>query len=617
MEIDSDTERMASVLTIGRTYWILPCLEILCDIKSMERFVNLHSNESTDKLVRGYSLAIVLLFSWLLDTIVEVNPFDIGEDFAVSRAFQGEVPFERMPTDSDLGKLIRKIALLYTPLFRCDSLKELIASTEQIATLLLIPFRKAFEHSVELAPKAAERAGSDKRLCLRRLGVVNVHLFLCELKKVEIGFYFTFLRHKGHVRRTPPPEFYPGYKMAIAFLFENLLEPSSQSRALKLLMRSRSWKGLDNQYRTIQRDLVTPLEMEYGINDFIFEKFGKLSDELRSQLMFMDTPKMSTAYSTQEKLDNAFLWYDKKIVGEEGITFSSVAGVITALMGGLAIQREEPVRIRKFEHRVYHGSDFSFAVLVSAYSNIGNYSEWWVFPDFCNNVTGGGGSGYYYLTQFIERVRKTQGDRVEYRETQVDLKEFLRYVKAPSTHRPTRTLERDSALLGDARGWLLEMVTGGILRANGYKTFHRVRNSSILGDLEFDILGLRHEGETVRLLTAECSTRFSTEDVLRVKKKLLVLRNIWPQLLQHLKLPMANKVDLEGWLVTSEKVPASKKRVRSVRVLDSIEIERLASQDGIPWNKIRHVFGEEPRVVRMLYARGLDHIARMVEKERL
>src|SRR6266705_5424401 len=130
-------EQMDTALTIGRTYWTLPCLETLCDVKSMERFIRAHSKKPTDKFVRGYSLAIVLLLGWLLDVIVDNNPFDLGEDFAVSRAFQSDTPFDRMPTDSELGKLVRKIALLYIPLFRPGSLEALEPSARHIQDLLL------------------------------------------------------------------------------------------------------------------------------------------------------------------------------------------------------------------------------------------------------------------------------------------------------------------------------------------------------------------------------------------------------------------------------------------------------------------------------------------------
>src|SRR6266699_2545705 len=185
----SEIEPSDLALTIGQTYWVLPCLEALCDIKRVERFIRVHSKEPMEKFIRGYSLAIVLMLERLLDVLVDRNPFDLDEEFVLSRAFQGEVPFERMPTDSRLGVLIRKIALLYLPFFRPATLETLEGNARKLEILLLHPLRAIFENSINIDAKAAQKAGPDKWLCIRRLGLVNAHLFLCELKKVEIGFY--------------------------------------------------------------------------------------------------------------------------------------------------------------------------------------------------------------------------------------------------------------------------------------------------------------------------------------------------------------------------------------------------------------------------------------------
>ncbi len=100
-------------LTIGYTYWVLPCLQALCDFKQVERFIKTRSKEPVEKFVRGYSLVIVLLLERLLNVLVDSNPFDLDANFVLSRAYQGDVPYERMPTDSEIGVLVRKIALLY------------------------------------------------------------------------------------------------------------------------------------------------------------------------------------------------------------------------------------------------------------------------------------------------------------------------------------------------------------------------------------------------------------------------------------------------------------------------------------------------------------------------
>src|SRR6266851_3474930 len=137
----SRVERSVRALTIGDTYWVLPCLEALCDVKRVERFIKAHSKEPMEKFIRGYSLAIVLLLERLLDALVDRNPFDLDVDFVLSRAYQGDVPYERMPTNSKVGVLVRKIALLYLPFFRPGTLETLQGNTGRLENLLLLPLR--------------------------------------------------------------------------------------------------------------------------------------------------------------------------------------------------------------------------------------------------------------------------------------------------------------------------------------------------------------------------------------------------------------------------------------------------------------------------------------------
>jgi hypothetical protein len=125
-----------------------------------------------------------------------------------------------------------------------------------------------------------------------------------------------------------------------------------------------------------------------------------------------------------------------------------------------------------------------------------------------------------------------------------------------------------------------------------------------------DVLGVRYENTGVRVLVAECSAGFSPKDTLRARVKVKVLRNKWPRLLRYLNLTVPEVAEVEGWLVTGEKLPRSKTKLRTITVLDAKRMEQLASKYGIPWMKVRRVFAEEPRAVRLLHARGLGDIAK-------
>lgn len=102
------------------------------------------------------------------------------------------------------------------------------------------------------------------------------------------------------------------------------------------------------------------------------------------------------------------------------------------------------------------------------------------------------------------------------------------------------------------------------------------------------------------MITAECSAAFSPKDIARIKNKIKVLKMVWRQLLHHLKVPLRENAVVEGWLVTAQRLPASKKRIKSIRLVDAGQMEQLASEHGIAWNKVKRVFPDEPRLGRRL-----------------
>src|SRR5439155_319272 len=161
---------------------------------------------------------------------------------------------------------------------------------KRIRENLLPPLKKAFHESIIVDPDSATKCGTDSDICLRRLAVVNLHLYMCDLKQMGICFYQTFLRNKGRLRRNIPAEFYPGYKYALGYLFDSLGEPNLTRNSLQSLIKSKGWNGFERHYRVIERELVTPVENEHGIRAFIFTKLRDVSEPTRLKLLETDVP---------------------------------------------------------------------------------------------------------------------------------------------------------------------------------------------------------------------------------------------------------------------------------------------------------------------------------------
>src|SRR2546426_5148696 len=111
--VDPIVSEKVHPLAISNTYWILPCLQELTKVDEVEAFFRKHTQRPVHHLLQGYALALVIILGSFVDLLLPGNPFGVDDDFVLSRSFQGDVPFERMPSVSPLGMLVRKIVSLY------------------------------------------------------------------------------------------------------------------------------------------------------------------------------------------------------------------------------------------------------------------------------------------------------------------------------------------------------------------------------------------------------------------------------------------------------------------------------------------------------------------------
>lgn len=484
------------------------------------------------------------------------------------------------------------------------SRNQLSSSLQRIRDSLLVPLRDAFAESVDISPKVRQALAINREQCLKRLGLVNTHMFLCDLHQVENIFHSTYRRRRGSRSRIPR-DLYPGYKLTIAYLLDRLADAGLSRHSITSLVKTSSWRGLDRNYRRVQHELIDPIERDIGI-DFgrALLKVRPVSETTRRRLLRCSFALPSPTLTKEEEVRKVLLWYPTRLVGSEGITWPGVIGVITLLEGVMSYQKSETIRVVRFDHPGPNGNDYSFAVLVPSFSN---YSEWWVFPNFCNDHSGTGGSGFRELSAHLKSVKSRVGERLSFQRVQVEKEQLVQLIKAEAEteNRPTRYSQDLQQLADEARGWVLELVAGNILRGQGYTCFHRVRKSTVpvLGDYELDVLGIKLSGTHSDLLLVECSAGYTQEDVTNLKRKLRLIRENSATLLNQLKLPKVQKAKVEGWLLTAERLPARRKRLRSMRVIDSSELDRLTREKNILWKEMRGLFPQTLPRERVRYLR--------------
>ncbi len=591
--VDPTVSEEIHPLAISLTYWVLPCLQELTKVDEVETFFRKHTERPVDRLLRGYALALVIILGNFVDLLLPGNPFGVEDDFVLSRSFQGNVPFERMPSGSPLGMLVRKIVSLYRPLRAAKTLNDMSLHIQRIRDSFLTPMQAAFEESVGLDPEINRQLSIDKEQCLKRLGIENIHIFLCEVHKVENIFRATYRHNKGSLLSRIPSDFYLGYKLSLAFLLDRLSERHLSRKSITSLIRTRSWRGLDKKYRRIQRELVDPIERNLNVDyNRAFFPIAPISETTRDSLIRCNFALPDPTLTKEEEVRRAFLWYSTREVGPEGITWPSVMGITVLIEGVFQYQKDETIRVVRFDHPAPYATDFSFAVLVPSLSN---YSEWWVFPDFCYDKGGTGASGFRELSTYLNQMKSRLGRQLSFETLQIEKDLFLKLVRQESEteNRPTRYSQKLEQDLDEARGWMLELVAVSILSNQGYACAHRVRKSTLpaLGNYELDIVATKLSNDHAEILLVECSAAYdSKEDVNGLRSKIRVVERNRADLMTGLGLPKAKRASVKGWLLTAQQLPAKRRRLKSVKVIDSVELSRLAEASKVPWKQISKLF---------------------------
>jgi hypothetical protein len=83
--------------------------------------------------------------------------------------------------------------------------------------------------------------------------------------------------------------------------------------------------------------------------------------------------------------------------------------------------------------------------------------------------------------------------------------------------------------------------------------------------------------------------------------------------LTQLKLPQVRKASVEGWLLTAERLSAKQKRLKTIRVIDSIELEKLGNQKVILWKEMSDLFPQTRPRERVRYIRNLADFERFTD----
>ncbi|MGA2785468.1 MAG: hypothetical protein ABSF09_12290 [Candidatus Bathyarchaeia archaeon] len=580
---------------ITEVFWSLPLLTELLDLNKLNRYWSSkhHGKPAPSNLSRGYGFCIVSLLWSLADAIIQFpRVLDIKDAELLVRAWQGNVPFHRMPTKTQAGQLVRKIVDLYRPLMGADTFADIEQNAPILLQALVKPLSQIFLSSFGLSSEFKKKTRLDVLEALKAGAIFKLLFELQNRKSIKIAYNYTYDKGKRFfVQSTVLPltvsnqRFFDGYKLGIVYLWESLLEANQDS--IRKIKRCRTWDQLETLRNVTSTTITQPFAERIGLesptDEIDFKKRRKIPDELMTPLIRSQHTVPLQPASTQEILDEAFLWYPLVIAGTDATAISSV-GFATALLGTAKLRRG-PIHVLKFIHRQTEGNTFSFAILIHAASNVADYSYWWVFPDFATDFSGMGGAGYAFVTQQINGLE----ERIILDEIPVAGEEFHRYVKRSKEQRLEDEISVLRQALDAGSGAILELVYATIAQARGDLVRWRYKNPAILGDREIDVLSIGNNATPATIEIAECTRTASKDDVSRLKEKLELCRHNSAELLRSINGGNSAKVvEVRGRLVCA--VP-SRSKFRGISTISQKELREACTKYGLNWYEIQRLLG--------------------------
>ncbi len=216
------------------------------------------------------------------------------------------------------------------------------------------------------------------------------------------------------------------------------------------LSKLKNWFALDMFFGKINEEIIEPLKSRVGaisVFNHLLKSSDKFNKSLISEFLRRDELKNPRYLETtdnkermRKKLDYLFLWYDVNVLNTQKLTvFNGMPAFISTLIGNVELNRifgsDEKVLALRFKHPVegVQGYDYSYGILIQAFSNIGiaDYSGWLIFFDCATDYSGAGSVLHDESEIFIENF--LDEEKIEIKEDIVDEERFKEYLAEKST----------------------------------------------------------------------------------------------------------------------------------------------------------------------------------------
>jgi len=598
---EDDSDGIWESSCVAEVLWFIPILRYLLDLPRFFAFhrKNIGKVNPDDSYSLGYCFLLILLIERLIDRVL-LAPEALGMRLneVVHRAYEGGVPFTRMPLSSYQGRMIRSLAELYKPLRSVRSFSEYEAATEGIRKILL-PSLERLSREFELTHDAALKLRNLSN-ATRVSGISLFFIYAHDMNFIRAAYGSAFQgsgehRHRfGYLPTTiqSDQQFFEGFKLAVTYVWHYILgKETVRFPVLKEISKLRTWEDYDGFYNAVLAKVVehyrrTSLD---PLRSRIFVRTTRPSVRSIKQLIAMPLSIRKSQRTPEEKLERAMLWYGAIPVVDRDITVATPTFVVT--LHGLVELTDGKNRVIRFVHPEVdgHGNSYSYAILIQSFGLLSDYSTWLLFVDFCNDFTGGGSSSH----DEVEKHLRQLGHSLHVSELRIDPQTLRKYAERSETISLRKDIGRVQNELADAKGTLLELVVFQILSRGGFDPRWRYKDSSVTEGREIDLLGVNLSSVPGEIRVVECSTRCSEALLGELKRKVAIVRNHSQEIVRALWGVKCPRVRVSGWLVTSELEPPIRKKQGQICVLDGRALAEMAKSYNLRWQPVAKVLAYE------------------------
>ena len=470
-------------------------LKIISDSDGFREWMRQYHNIENDSfLLDGYKFFTEVVVSDLIESFHLSSAFGLEDDKTYYRAHFVGVNVDDIPNTSEKIIFIKNVWNRFQEIDNTSSWDEIKLFWQNIYELFLIFDYIHSENTICTKD-------IDKELALKATTMFYAYIFLIDTRK---GKPFTY--PASILKNKLSPEFmeksYDGYIFCLQYVWYVLMgKVQFEKSSLKMLHNAfdiysqnigdyeRSplsfeyhdgqislalikWKSIDHFFSIIREEIIKPLEKDTGLNlskgDILI-----LDDDFdKAKLGFLLSPSSlpnpdyindeNTNASKIKKLDYYFLWQMffkmdcQQIIVDGAVAFTNL--LIGAVQKKRYFKNEDKIHVLRIKHPAIgtKGFDYTYAILIESYSNISDYSVWYVFFDCATDYSGFGGSLHQSIELFIDRY--LEENAIEIKELTIEKDFFEDYLDKGILSSITRIRNESEGILGNTKGTPLENI---------------------------------------------------------------------------------------------------------------------------------------------------------------